>query len=88
MTQQQLIEKILKKFPDRTEAEIRIELNAVQKEFCRETELLEGEYTTFNLDGTSMYYDLGDDVVAIKQVDVNGVKIDPLGGMFEIPLQT
>ena len=88
MTEQHLIEKILKKFPDRGESEIRLELNVVQKEFCRETELIEGEFTTFNLDGTSLYFAMGTDVVAIKQVDVNGAKIDPLHGIFEIDLQT
>ena len=88
MTQQQIMEKILRKFPDRKEAEIRLELNEVQKEFCRETRILEGEFTTFNTDGSSMYFTMGTDVVTIKQLDLNGIKIDPLGGMYEIELQT
>lgn len=88
MTQQQIIEKILRKFPGRKEAEIRLELNEVQKEFCRETRILEGEFTTFNTDGSSMYFTMGTDVVTIKQLDLNGIKIDPLGGMYEIELQT
>ena len=88
MIQQQLIEKILRKFPDRKEAEIRAEANTVKEEFCRETRILEGEFTTFNTDGTSMYFDLGDDVITVKQVDLNGEKIDPLGGVYEIELQT
>lgn len=88
MTQQQLIEKILRKFPGRKEGEIRAELNEVQKEFCRETRIIEGEFTTFDTDGTSMYFDLGSDVVTVKQVDLNGVKINPLGGIYEIELQT
>ncbi len=88
MTQQQLMEKILRKFPGRKEAEIRIELNEVQKEFCRETRILEGEFTTFNTDGSSMYFTMGTDVVTIKQLDLNGVKIDPLGGVYGILLQT
>ncbi len=33
MTQQQLIEKIMRKFHDRKEGEMRAELNEVQKEF-------------------------------------------------------
>ena len=82
------MEKILRKFPDRKEAEIRLELNEVQKEFCRETRILEGEFTTFNTDGSSMYFTMGTDVVTIKQLDLNGIKIDPLGGMYEIELQT
>ena len=88
MIQRQLIEKIIKKFPDRKEAEIRAELNEVQKEFCRETRIIEGEFTTFNTDGTSMYFTMGADVVTIKQLDLDGVKIDPLGGVYEIKLQT
>ena len=88
MIQQQLIEKILRKFPGRKEAEIREALNEVQKEFCRETRIIEGEFTTFNTDATSVYYTIGDDVINIKQVDVNGVKITPLGGVYEIVLQT
>ncbi len=88
MTQQQLIEKILRKFPDRKEGEIRAELNEVQKEFCRETRILEGEFTTFDTDGTSMYFDLDDRVVTVKQVDLNGVTINPLGGVYAVELQT
>jgi hypothetical protein len=88
MTQQQLIEKILRKFPDRKEGEIRDELNEVQKEFCRETRILEGEFTTFDLDGSSMYYTMDSTVVTVKQVDLNGSKIDPLGGVYEIESQT
>lgn len=88
MTQQQLIEKILRKFPDRKEGEIRAELNEVQKEFCRETRILEGEFTTFDTDGTSMYFDLDDRVVTVKQVDLNGVTINPLGGVYGIEIQT
>ena len=88
MTQQQLIEKILRKFPGKKEAEIRAELNEVQKEFCRETRILEGEFTTFNTDGSSMYFTMGTDVVTIKQLDLNGVKISPLGGVYGILLQT
>ncbi len=88
MTQQQFIEKVLRKFPNRKEAEIRSELNEVQKEFCRETRILEGEFTTFNTDGSSMYFDLGDEVVTVKQVDLAGDKIGPLGGVYEIELQT
>jgi len=88
MTQQQLIEKILRKFPDRKEGEIRAELNEVQKEFCRETRILEGEFTTFDTDGTSMYFDLDDRVVTVKQVDLNEVTINPLGGVYGIELQT
>ena len=87
MTQQHLIEKILRKFPDRKEAEIRAELNEVQKEFCRETRIIEGEFTTFNTDGTSMYFAMGSDVVTIKQLDLDGAKINPLGGVYEIDLQ-
>ncbi len=87
MTQRQLMEKILKKFPGRKEAEIRDALNMVQKEFCRETRILDGEFTTFNTDG-SMYYTMGTDVVAIKQLDLNAVKIDRLGGVYEIKMQT
>ena len=87
MTQQHLIEKILRKFPDRKEAEIRAELNEVQKEFCRETRIIEGEFTTFNTDGTSMYFAMGSDVVTIKQLDLDGAKIKPLGGVYEIDLQ-
>ena len=88
MTQQQFIEKVLRKFPNRKEAEIRSELNEVQKEFCRETRILEGEFTTFNTDGSSMYFTMGTDVVTIKQLDLNGVKIDPLGGVYGILLQS
>ena len=88
MTQQQLIEKIRMKFPKRNEGEIRSELNEVQKEFCRETRILEGEFTTFNLDGTSLYYTMGTDVVTIKQVDLDGTKIDVLGGVYQIELAT
>ena len=88
MTQQQLIEKILRKFPGRKEAEIRDALNEVKNEFCRETRIIEGEFTTFDTDATSVYYTMGDDVVTIKQVDVNGSKITPLGGVYEILLQT
>lgn len=82
------MEKILRKFPGRKEAEIRSEMNAVKEEFCRETRILEGEFTTFDTDGTSMYYDLGSDVITVKQVDLGGTKIDPLGGVYEIELQT
>lgn len=88
MTQQQLIEKILRKFPDRKEAEIRIELNEVQKEFCRETRIIEGEFTTFDTDGTSMYFDLDDQVVTVKQVDLAGTKLDQARGVYEVVLQT
>ncbi len=88
MTQRQLMEKILKKFPDRKEAEIRDALNIVQKEFCRETRILEGEFTTFNTDGSSMYFTMGTDVVTIKQLDLNAIKIDRLGGVYEIEMQT
>ncbi len=87
MTQQQLIEKILRKFPDRKEGEIRAELNEVQKEFCRETRIIEGEFTTFDTDGTSMYFDLDDRVVTVKQVDLNGVTINPLGGVYAVEIQ-
>lgn len=88
MTQRQIMEKILRKFPGRKEGEIRAEMNAVKEEFCRETRILEGEFTTFDTDGTSMYYDLGTDVITVKQVDLAGDKIDPLGGIYEIELQT
>ena len=88
MIQQKLIEKVLRKFPDRKEGEIRAELNTIKEEFCRETKILEGEFTTFDTDTTSMYYTIGTDVITIKQVDLNGVKIDPLGGPYEIELQT
>lgn len=88
MTQQQLIEKILRKFPGKKEGEIRAEANTVKEEFCRETRILEGEFTTFNTDGTSMYFDLGSDVIAVKQVDLAGSKINRLGGVYEIELQT
>ncbi len=88
MTQQQLIEKILRKFPDRKEGEIRDEANVVKEEFCRETRILEGEFTTFDTDGTSMYFDLGDDVITVKQVDLAGTKLDRLGGVYEVELQT
>ncbi len=88
MTQRQLIEKILRKFPDRKEGEIRAEANAIKEEFCRETRILEGEFTTFDTDGASMYFDLGDDVVTVKQVDLAGDKLDRLGGVYEIELQT
>ncbi len=67
MTQQQLIEKILRKYPGRKEAEIRNELNVIKDEFCRETGIIEGEFTTFNTDGTSMYFTMGSDVVTLKQ---------------------
>ena len=87
MIQQQLIEKILRKFPGRKEAEIRAELNTVRDEFCRETRILEGEFTTFDTDG-SLYYDLDDRVVTVKQVDVKGVTINPLGGVYAVKLQT
>ncbi len=82
------MEKILRKFPDRKEGEIRFELNEIQKAFCRETRILEGEFTTFNTDGTSMYYTMGTDVATIKQLDLNGSKINPLGGVYEIEIQT
>jgi len=88
MTQRQIMEKILRKFPGRKEGEIRAEMNAVKEEFCRETRILEGEFTTFDTDGTSMYFDLGDDVITVKQVDLAGTKIDPLGGVYEIEMQT
>lgn len=87
MTQQQLIEKILRKFPDRKEGEIRAELDTVRDEFCRETRILEGEFTTFNTDGTSMYFNLDDRVVTVKQVDVKGVTINPLAGVYVIEVQ-
>lgn len=88
MIQQKLIEKILRKFPDRKEGEIRAELDTVRDEFCRETRILEGEFTTFDTDATSMYYALDDRVVTVKQVDVNGVTINPLAGVYAVELQT
>ncbi len=87
MTQQQLIEKIMRKFPDRKEGEIRAESNTVKDEFCRETRIIEGEFTTFDTDGTSMYFDLDDRVVTVKQVDLNGVTINPLGGVYAVEIQ-
>jgi len=87
MTQQQLIEKVLRKFPDRKEGEIRDEADAVKEEFCRETRILEGEFTTFDTDGTSMYFTMDDRVVTVKQVDLNGVTINPLGGVYGIKIQ-
>ena len=88
MIQRQLMEKILRAHPGRKEAESRAELNTVKREFCRETGILEGEYTTFNLDGSSMYFTMGTDVVAIKQLDLNGEKINPLSGVYGIELQS
>lgn len=77
----------MRKFPDRKEGEIRAELDTVRDEFCRETRILEGEFTTFDTDGTSMYYDLDDRVVTVKQVDLNGVTINPLGGVYAVEIQ-
>ncbi len=88
MIQQQIIEKVRRKFPDRKEGEIRAEANTVKEEFCRETRILEGEFTTFDTDGTSMYFDLGDDVITVKQVDLAGAKLERLGGVYEVDLQT
>ena len=88
MIQQQIMEKILQKFPGKTEPEIRIELNEIQKDFSQETEIIETEFTTFNLDGSSVMYDMDDEVIRVKQVDVDGAKIDILGGVYEIELTT
>ena len=82
------MEKIRRRHPDRLEPEIRAEMNTVKREFCRETRLLEGEFTGFSLDGTSVMYDLGDNVAAVKQVDLNGVQIQQLTGIYTIELTT
>ena len=88
MKQQVIIEKIRAKHPARLEADVRAEMNTVKREFCRETRIIEGEHTTFNTDGSSVMYDMGDEVVDIRQVDLAGTKINQVSGVFEIELQT
>ena len=82
MIQQQILDIILRKFPGRTETEIRISLNEVKDDFCRETRIIEGEFTTFNTTTTEIYYTIGSDVVLIKQVVLNGLTLKPMSDVY------
>ncbi len=82
MIQQQIHEKILRKFFRRTESEIRTSLNDVKNDFCRETRIIEGEFTTFNTTATEIYYSIGSDVVSIKQVVLDGVTLKPMSDVY------
>ena len=88
MIQQVIIERIRRRHPDRREAEIRAEMNLIKKEFCRETRINEGEHDGFSLDGSSVMYDFGSEVVNVKQVDLDGVQIQQLTGVYKIELTT
>ena len=88
MTQQFILEKVMRKFMDRTEGEVRSDLNRIQKDFSRETRILEGEFTTFNTNGASLYFDFDDQVSVVKQVQVDGTVIDLLTGVYQIEIQS
>lgn len=88
MIQQHLIEKISRAHPSRGEREIRDDLNRIKRSFCKETKIIEGEFTTFNTDGTSLYFDLGNEVSEVKQVDLAGTPLAKLSGVHNIPIQS
>ena len=82
MTQQQLIEKIRRGFPLRLEPECRAALNEIQREFCKETRIIEGWFTPFTTTITDQYYDLDELVVEIKQVRIAGTDTGQLQGVY------
>lgn len=79
MTQSQLIELIKQHFPNANDTLIRIHLNNVLDEFCRETRLIE-DFKTFTTVDNQRWYDLDAKIVDVKSVSIEDNYIPKLIG--------
>ena len=79
MTQSQLIELVKQHFPNATDTLIRIHLNNVFDEFCRETEIVE-DFESFSTVDNTRWYDLDSKIISVKSVSIENDYIPRLIG--------
>lgn len=87
LSQQRLMERIRQAVPDAKPEDVRLLLNEALETFCQETEVLLKEFPPITSVASQVYYDLDRKCLGVRQVDVEGKPVNPLGGDEAVPMQ-
>ena len=82
MTLNEMIELIRQHHPNMADNEIRLLLNRASDDFCTKTKIIESSFTLpGGLVADQRYYDLTDDIIEIKSIDIADEETPQLIGM-------
>jgi hypothetical protein len=79
MTTKEMIELVQQHHPHMGETEIINNLNRAKDDFCQETEIVKDTYTSSTV-ASQRYYTLDSNIIKIKSVWLNDVRIPMLTG--------
>lgn len=86
LTLQRITEIVKEAIPSIGPEEVRLLANEGSEQFCQETEILNMEFPPITTIADTKAYDIDRKCLGIRQVDIDGVPADSLGGDDKVPM--